>query len=71
MNNPAQSDDVENVEGEAVPPEPVSIDESEVAEGTEEFVPKGAMVFALVLIGGYIIYYFLIWSEIVLLRGGS
>ena len=42
----------------------------ESSEG-EDFVPRGAMRFALVLIVGYIIYYFLIWHEVVILRGGA
>jgi hypothetical protein len=37
----------------------------------EEFMPRGAFRFALLLIVGYIIYYFLHWYEIVILRGGG
>lgn len=43
----------------------------ETPEGEEEFLPRGAFRFALLLIVGYIIYYFLHWYEIVVLRGGG
>ena len=50
-------------------------EEVDVPSGTESvdegFVPKGTMVFALVLIAGYAIYFFLIWYEIVVARGGA
>lgn len=70
MDDAAQLDNAENTENVVVPPESAEADESEHAEGSDEFVPKGAMIFALLMITAYIIYYFLIWSEIVVLRGG-
>lgn len=36
-----------------------------------EFRPRGAFRFVVVLIIGYAIYFFLIWHEIVILRGGA
>lgn len=38
---------------------------------TDHFVPRGAFYFALVMIIGYIIYFFLTYYEVVLLRGGA
>ena len=43
----------------------------EEATREEAFKPKGAFRFVLVLIVGYIIYFFLTWHEIVILRGGA
>ena len=40
-------------------------------ETGDHFVPRGAFYFALVLITGYAIYFFLTWYEIVILRGGA
>lgn len=42
-------------------------------EGEEEggFVPRGAFYFAVALIIGYAIYFFLTYFEVVILRGGA
>lgn len=34
-------------------------------------VPRGAIAFAVLMIVGYIFYFVMIWSEVVLFRGGS
>ena len=69
MDNPAQPEEIEDTGGgtETVSPETVGVGENEDLEETnEEFVPKGAMVFALVMLTGYAI-----WHEVVILRGGA
>jgi hypothetical protein len=43
----------------------------EEAKREAEFKPRGAFRFVLVLIAGYALYFFLIWYEIVVLRGGA
>ncbi|MBZ0297250.1 MAG: hypothetical protein K8L99_32120 [Anaerolineae bacterium] len=45
--------------------------EASSEEHEKEFIPKGAFYFVLLLIAGYAVYFFLIWYEIVILRGGG
>lgn len=71
MQNQELPENTEEVEAESVGPPPLPGDERDAADGDAEFVPRGAMVFGLILILGYIIYYFLIWHEVVILRGGA
>jgi len=38
---------------------------------SEDFRPSGAFRFVLLLIVAYVIYFFVTWHEIVILRGGA
>lgn len=51
-----------------VPPESVPAVSHDDEGG---FVPRGAFYFALVMIIGYVIYFFLTYYEVVILRGGA
>jgi hypothetical protein len=44
---------------------------SHEGEGEGGFVPRGAFYFAVALIIGYAIYFFLTYFEVVILRGGA
>ncbi|MBZ0303369.1 MAG: hypothetical protein K8J31_26740 [Anaerolineae bacterium] len=54
-----------------VPLDTVAAALDEEAKRETEFRPTGAFRFVLVLIAGYIIYFFLTYYEIVILRGGA
>jgi hypothetical protein len=50
---------------------PVETPPGAVHEDEDGFVPRGAFYFALALIIGYAIYFFLTYYEVVILRGGA
>jgi hypothetical protein len=58
-------------EPEAAVVTPVEAPPEAPPEADDHFVPRGAFYFALVLIIGYVIYYFLTYYEVVILRGGA
>ena len=68
MDDAAQPADTENPDQVTGAAESGRVDDVDANEG---FVPRGAMIFAWVLIAGYVICFFLIWYEIVVLRGGA
>jgi hypothetical protein len=51
--------------------DPIPLPDESTPETEDHLVPRGAFYFALLLIIGYAIYFFLIWHEIVILRGGA
>ncbi len=64
MASPEQADPV-TTEPQAAPPEQAA------GNDHDDFRPAGAFRFVLLLIVAYIIYFFLTYHEIVILRGGA
>jgi len=52
-----------------VPDEPTPAEEHQ--DSSDYVIPRGAIAFSILMILGYIFYFFMIWSEVVLTRGGS
>lgn len=66
MTSPEQAENAKTEQQTAAPPPDITA----AHEDHEEFRPSGAYRFALLMIVAYIIYFFLTYHEIVILRGG-